>query len=434
MNESFLVRAPLPPAPSRRGLLRAGAAGLAGLTAGAALSACGWTGAEGDRSSTLKVQNWGSADEARVYDATFSAFRKRYPGLKVSDSVVPVTLWGDYVSKLAVAMASGRSPDLLNMGMEGTRLSISRSMLTPLGPRLAASSTVFRERIAALPKALLAAYTVNGKLYAVPNGWQTMVIYCNPEIFAARNVPLPDPDWTWEEFLSTAQRLTARGVMGFGLPWGFFQLHPWWLTNGGYPVTDDYRQPNLSDPKVVEGVRFVRDLVQKYKVSPDPTSVDVYSQFAAGKFAMVGAGRWPLAGWSSSKFSSYTALPWPKKVSHTTVVGGSGWALSSRAVKPDVAWAAVEELLSPASVTRLTKVGQSLPIYPRIGNDTGDKAADAAFDFLFKQLDDSRPVAAPAFYDNLESVAMRYLQQIVSGQMAPETGMRRADAEIRGDL
>ncbi|AUA17211.1 Putative ABC transporter substrate-binding protein YesO [Streptomyces malaysiensis subsp. malaysiensis] len=434
MNESGPSRAPLASPLSRRRLLRLGAASLTAVSAGAALSACGWSGQNADRSSTLRVQNWGSADEAKVYDATFAAFRRQHPGLKVSNNVVPVTLWGDYVSKLAVQMASGHSPDLLNLGMEGTRLSVERSMLAPLGSRVKDSPAAFREHISELPKALLDAYTVDGTLYAVPNGWQTMMVYCNPRIFRARGVELPAADWTWEDFLSTARRLTGGGVMGFGLPWGFFQLHPWWLTNGGYPVTDDYRKPNLSDPRVVEAVAFVRDLVQKYKVSPDPTSVDVYSQFAAGKFAMIGAGRWPLPGWSAASFTDYTAHPWPKRVSHTTVVGGSGWALSTRAVKPDIAWAAIDYLLLPSSVARLTEVGQALPVYPGIGDDTGDKAADRAFDVLFRQLDDSRPVAAPAFYDTLESVAMRYLQQIVSGRLDPAKGLRAADAEIKEAL
>ncbi|NIY62284.1 hypothetical protein SMALB_0189 [Streptomyces malaysiensis] len=371
----------------------------------------------------------GSADEAKVYDATFAAFRRRHPGLKVSNNVVPVTMWGDYVSKLAVQMASGHSPDLLNLGMEGTRLSVERSMLAPLDSRVQGSAAAFRDRVNDLPKALVDAYTIDGTLYAVPNGWQTMVVYCNPEIFRARGVELPSQDWTWEDFLSTARRLTGHGVMGFGLPWGFFHLHPWWLTNDGYPVTDDYRRPNLSDPRVVEAVAFVRDLVQKYKVSPDPTSVDVYSRFAAGKFAMVGAGRWPLPGWSAAKFTDYTARPWPKRVSHTTVVGGSGWAMSTRAVKPDIAWA-----LRPPSVARLTEVGQALPVYSGIGDATGDRAADSAFKVLFQQLDNSRPVAAPAFYDALESVAMRYLEQIVSGRMDPAQGLREADNEIEEAL
>ncbi|MFD3482944.1 ABC transporter substrate-binding protein [Streptomyces sp. NPDC058665] len=434
MNESGPPRAPLSAALSRRRLLRVSAAGLAAVPASAALSACGWSGSNADRSSTLKVQNWGNADEARVYNATFAAFRRQHPGLKVSNNVVPVTLWGDYVSKLAVQMAAGHSPDLLNLGMEGARLSVERSMLAPLDARVKDSPAAFRERVGKLPKALVDAYTVDGRLYAVPNGWQTMAVYCNPEIFGARGVELPGPDWTWEDFLDTARRLTGQGVMGFGLPWGFFQWHPWWLTNGGYPVTDDYRRPTLSDPRVVEAVAFVRDLVQKYKVSPDPTNVDVYSQFAAGKFAMVGAGRWPLPGWSAAGFTDYTARPWPRRVSHTTVVGGSGWALSTRAVKPDTAWAAIDDLLLPSSVARLTEVGQAMPVYPGIGDDTGDKAADDAFGFLFRQLDDSRPVAAPAFYDTLESVAMRYLQQIVSGRLDPARGLREADAEIREAL
>lgn len=74
-------------------------------------------------------------------------------------------------------------------------------------------------------------------------------------------------------------------------PGSTFALHPWYLTNGTYPVTDDYAHSNLKDPKMVEAAQFIHDLVHVHGVSPDPIGLNVYDQFAAGKFAMTAAVR-----------------------------------------------------------------------------------------------------------------------------------------------
>lgn len=179
-----------------------------------ALSACGSGG------ETFEVYNWGSADEAAVYDDAFSRFSEAQDGITVNNSVVPVTAWGDYVSKLATQIAAGNSPDLLNMGLEGAQLSVERDLLAPLDEVVDADE--LERSLEGVPQELIDAFTIDGKLYGIPNGWQTMVMYVNPEIFEEKGVPLPDADWTWEEFQETAEALTGDGVTGFGLPWGFF--------------------------------------------------------------------------------------------------------------------------------------------------------------------------------------------------------------------
>jgi multiple sugar transport system substrate-binding protein len=415
----------------RSGLLGVGAVGAGTLGSGL-LAACGSTSGSSGSGSGLSVYNWGNADEGKLYDQTLNAFSKSHGGIAVQDSVVPVTLWGDYVDKLVIQVADGKSPDLINIAMEGTRLAASKSLLSPLGPYLGTGGV--QSLLARMPPVLKTAFTVGGKLYGVPNGWQTMAIYYNTKIFAEHHIAPPDPDWTWDDFLQIAQRLTTGGVMGFGLPWGFFQLHPWWLTNGGYPVTADYTKPNLTDPAVVEAVTFVHDLVRVHKVSPDTTSVDVYAGFAAGKYAMIGAGNWPLAGWVQAGFTDYAAVPWPKKKSHTTVVGGAAWGISPHASNPSLAWQALEALIQPPVLSKVAVVGQEIPPYAHTAGSLGDTTADTAQKFLGTLLPDSRAVAAPAFYDQLESVAMRYLTEIVDGQVTPATGLRQAQNELENGI
>lgn len=413
----------------RTGLLGAGAL-AAGTIGPSLLAAC--SSSSGPSSGSLSVYNWGNADEATLYNKALAAFAKAHGNLAVQDSVVPVTLWGDYVDKLAIEVAGGKPPDLINIAMEGTRLAVSKNLLRPLDAYLGQGDIA--KLMATVPEVLRTAFTVNGHVYGVPNGWQTMAIYYNTKIFAQHHEPPPSPDWTWDDFLATAQRLTGGSVLGFGLPWGFFQLAPWWLTNGAYPVTADYSEPDLTNPAFVDAITFVRDLVQVHKVAPDSTTVDVYSGFAAGKYAMIGAGNWPLASWVQAGFSDYAAVRWPKNTSHTTVVGGAAWGISPHGSDPQLAMNAVGDLVNPAFVAKISTVGQQIPPYPNTAQSLGNPTADQAQKFLETLISDSRPTAAPAFYDQLESVAMGAFAQIVDGQVSPANGLKSAQQQIKANL
>jgi multiple sugar transport system substrate-binding protein len=228
---------------SRRTVLKG--IGASALLATAA--ACGGgASTSGGRAGTVKIFNFGNADEGRVYDAVFAKFAAGHGNVRINHTNVPAPSWADYVTKLATQTAGGNPPDLVNLAIEGTQLAVNRKLLDPLDPFLGSSPV--KSLMSAMPKALLDAFTVDGKLYQLPTGWQTMAIFYNPKIFAAAGVPEPHPDWTWDEFLQTAKALTRGKVMGFGLPWGFFQLHPWWLSNNTKAVTADMSAPNLTDP------------------------------------------------------------------------------------------------------------------------------------------------------------------------------------------
>ncbi|MFC0531386.1 ABC transporter substrate-binding protein [Phytohabitans kaempferiae] len=412
---------------SRRSLLRFGlGAAVLGGPAAAMLSGCG--GDDASDSSRLRVYNWGSAEEGKVYDQAFDRFEAARSGITAENNITPVTSWADYADKLAVQIAGGSPPDLINMAVEGTRLAVDKKLLMPLGPVLGEGEVA--GLLEKMPASLREAFTVDGELYAVPNGWQTMVIYCNTKMFADQGIPLPSPDWTWDDFLALAKRFTGGGTFGFGMPWGFFQLHPWWLTNGAYPVSDDYRESRLTDPAFVEAVTFVHDLVRVHKVSPDPTSVDVYAQFAAGKFAMIGAGRWPIPTWKQANFADFAAVRWPKKVAHTTVFGGAGWGISPKA-DASLAAAAIGELVGTTTITEIAAIGQQIPVYADVLPDSGSPAGNEALKYLLSMAEDSRPVAAPVFFNDLERITMRYLERIVIGEVSPADGLKQADAELR---
>jgi multiple sugar transport system substrate-binding protein len=135
-----------------------------------------------------------------------------------------VNSWADYIDKLVTQVASGKIPDLIHMATEGVQLTIRRNLVVPLDEFI--NSAEAKELLSDIDPALLKGFTVDGKLYLLPEEWNNMVIYYNTKVFKEAGIPPPPDDWTWDDFLTLAKRLTSgEGPdkrFGFGIPFFFF--------------------------------------------------------------------------------------------------------------------------------------------------------------------------------------------------------------------
>ena len=415
----------------------AGSAALAGSTALVTLAGATAFGAAPakDVTAALTTYNWGTPDEAKAYAAAFDRFRQAYPNVTVADNIVPISSWADYADKLVTQIAGGNAPDIINIAIEGLRLSVSKNLLLPLDDYINADPEA-KALVDKMPKQLKDALTVDGKLYEIPNGSQTMVIHYNTKIFKDAGVEPPKPGWTWDDFLATAKKLTTgdadNKVYGFGLPWFNFAAHPWWLTNGTYPVTEDYAHSNLNDPKIIEAATFIHSLVHEHAVSPDPIGLNVYDQFAAGKFAMTAAGRWPVTGWVANGFTDFDVALWPKKAAGPTVLGGAGWGISPQSKNPDLAFQAIKQLISVDTVRQLVAIGQQVPMYEEVAQDPAFLSAPKSAPVLFEALKSARSVAAPAYFSALDRITQRAMDTMIAN--ADPAGVAEAFASAHQEL
>lgn len=388
-----------------------------------------------DTKATLNVLNWGNPQEAEAYNKAIARFNEKYPNVKVVNNLTPVSSWSDYVDKWMTQVVAGDSPDVINLAIEGTRLAVDKQLLMPLNDLVEGDAAV-KEQLAGVPKTVMNAFTVDNNLYLLPNGMQTMVIYYNTKIFKDKGVEPPKGDWTWEDFLSIAKKLTygegSDKVYGFGLQDGFFQLSPWWITNGTGPVTEDYKNSNLSDPKFIEAIQFIHDLVRKYKVSPDPLGLDVISQFSSGKLAMVGAGRWPLNSWKKEGFKDFDIVPWPKKTASGTVFGTAGWGIGSSTKNKELAWELIKEFNSVTTQKELMEIGQQIPVLKSLAQDPSFLSTPPAnVRLLWEVVDTAKPVASPPFFRDMEQIVMRNIEKVLAGAADPKTAMEQADKELK---
>lgn len=381
---------------------------------------------------TLRVLNWGSTAEKQIADDAIKRFEKVHPNVQVDQTIVPVNSWSDFIQKWITMRTSGESPDIINIGLEATQMAVKNNLIQPIDSIVNSDKTLSSLKTEYAPS-LLNGFTVSGKLYGLPNGAQTMVMYFNKKIFDAAGVPYPKDGWTWSDFKNTAEKLTKsdKSVYGYGLASAFFQLTPWFTTNSAYPITGDGK-PALNSNNMIQSVEFLKTLVDE-KVTPDPISSDVYTMFASKKLAMVGAGRWVLNTWKEAGLTSadFDFVQWPVNTQDSSVYGGAAWTLGSDTKNKNIATDLLKEMVSTETLKAVAKGGQQIP--PTQALATSSEIMGTTPDNingLWKAITISKPVAAPTYFGDLEQTSVRSMQKIFSGNQNVKTTLDDAQSQV----
>lgn len=115
----------------------------------------------------------------------------------------------------------------------------------------------------------------DGKAYAWPLWVPPVGMYLNLDIFQEQGVTPPSPDWTYEQFVEIAQKLTftrADGTKVYGysgvIDPGIVNTWPFIYGDGGRPLSEDNKKYTFDSPEAISGLQKLVDLAQKYKVTP----------------------------------------------------------------------------------------------------------------------------------------------------------------------
>ena len=264
-----------------------------------------------------------------------------------------------------------------------------------------------------------------------------MVIYYNTKVFKDAGIARPADDWTWDDFLSIAKRLTSgegpSKRFGFGIPYFNFGLTPFWYSNGTSVLNDELTESNLNDPKFLEAVKFVHGLVGEHGVSPDPANTDpnaVFQLFAAGKIAMTGGGHWPMQFFKANQFNDYDVVPWPKNKVRKTVFGADGLGISARTNQKASAREMLKELAGPESEKQAAGLGVAIPARRTIAGSPEFLAQPEHASLFYQSLTYAAPVQAPVNYSDVERLLMQHLGQVMANEVTPEVALKAAHEEL----
>jgi multiple sugar transport system substrate-binding protein len=305
--------------------------------------------------ATLRIGvPFGRAEEDPFLVAAVERFQEENPQATVelvTQIVVP------FYSEVD-AWVEARELDLLLWGPDPTLVTGEQPVVLSLKPFISEVGDLREEDF--FPH-LLDAFRWKGELYAIPADVSVQLMYYNRDMFDSQDVAYPQPGWDWQDFLSTAERLTTvteEGELEAG-HWGFvahpstIDFLPFILQHGGALVNDPLRPTHLvlDDPLVAEAVQWYADLGLVHKVMPvvQRDQVDEYSRIPMDKLALQQAAM-AIGGpfdqgegiipWNFE----WGVAPLPRDKAKSTLINAHGYYITARTAYPQQAWALVRYL------------------------------------------------------------------------------------------
>ncbi len=431
---------------SRRDMLRLTGVGAAG----AALAACAVPAAApdagGDSAPAMEPVTIiaTSGMPVNTFDNALERSLERLPNIAME---VNANSWGEggwdgYSDTMLTRIAGGEQIDVIMIAIEGLRLLTAKNVLEVLDDFFAAdepANDILHNDIHVTLREML---QVDSKQYLFPFSWNNMVMYYNTTVFEEEGLDPPPTDWTWDDFLQTC--LQVANVTGgaddrFAYSfWGasMFGMCAWYFNNDVSPISDDWLDSNLLDPKVAETLQFLADLILEHKVAPNPEGWDEWAQFHAGNLVMRTCGRWCIAGTLEAEFDTYDIQYQPHNAGPLkTVAGTEGWGVSTSSENPQEAWEVVKHLSHSDTSIDLVKVGGSIPALRSV-------AAMPVFAeygppntaLFYESLDFAATVPSPTNFNIVEPILNRNYATIWNGERTVEEAMQAAHDELQPEM
>ncbi|AWV32399.1 sugar ABC transporter substrate-binding protein [Paenibacillus sp. FSL H7-0716] len=246
---------------------------------------------------------WGSAEEGNVTQGVADKFNASQDRIEVEVQAIP---WENYMTKLNTMATAEQLPDTGMLREDGVVQWSTQGMLNDVNTMYEGSDSKPLDSLA---------YKYQGKTVAYAAANEILLLYYNKDMFDKANVPYPpaalDQAWTWDEFVTTAKKLTLdkngkhpdesgfneQSIVQFGasvenLPW---QLETWALGNGGGFYSGDGTEVRIGEDASIEGIQKVADLYLKDHVAPlsvGQTDDGIQRTIIAGTVAMATNGAW----------------------------------------------------------------------------------------------------------------------------------------------
>lgn len=175
--------------------------------AAAADSADAPAAADGEKIE-LRVAWWGSQDRHDRTIAAIEQFEALHPNI---DVVYEFAGWADYWTLMTTQAAGGNLPDVMQQDYARLEEWFSRGLLSPLDDFVADGTLNF----ANVSESALAGGRIDGALYAVNLGTNSMMVVIDADKLAEAGMEAPSPEWTFAEFEQFATELHDKlGIYG----------------------------------------------------------------------------------------------------------------------------------------------------------------------------------------------------------------------------
>jgi multiple sugar transport system substrate-binding protein len=280
---------------SRRGLLR-GAAGVGALGAAGTLAGCGSTSLG---TTDLKYWHLLSGPDGVTMTEMVEEYEKTPDA---SDITQTVLAWGrPYYTKLAMASAGGRAPDLAIMHAARVPGYAPGGLLDEWDLDLLGEFGIKKEDF---PELIWEKMVVDGKLQCIALDSHPFVLYYNTEIAEAAGVLGSDgllmETSTPDEFRDMARELGAKAPTGHGISWGYLgdgsnqwrMFSTYYAQAGGTIDLPIGGKMGYQEDLVIEAIEFILSLIDGEIGNEAHDGGTAISEFATGGCGAFYGGVW----------------------------------------------------------------------------------------------------------------------------------------------
>jgi multiple sugar transport system substrate-binding protein len=316
----------------RRGAL----AGLAALTATAlAVAGCGTdasgggSSSSGSSSATIQIWEGWTGQEAKTFAHLVSEYEAQHPGQKVQSLYVNND---DTLQKVLTAVKGGSPPDIAYLyGSWAPNVAQIPQVvdLTKVVQQAGVNWNDFftGERDVA---------TVNGKVIGIPALVDNLAVVYNKKLFQQAGLALPTANWTWQDYVADAQKLTDTAAKQYGTayvtPGTEDTVWHWeallWEA-GGSLLTADNKQAAFNSAAGLESLNTLRSMaVTDKSMYFDPTDEAYTNLFNSGKIGMLVTGPWDLSAFPDIDYGVQVMPSYPgSSAGHQTISGPDNWVV-----------------------------------------------------------------------------------------------------------
>lgn len=319
----------------------------------------------------IGTRSVGAQDKTEIRMATYTisetwdaTIQKMIDDFNAQSEVASVKLEfrpGDqYWDKIQTEYAGGQAPDITLNQMDWLVPGASRGMFVDLKP--------YYERdeidLSDLWYDMEQEWGYEGGMYGALLYAGGQALYYNKGLLEAAGETAPSPDWTWDDLLASAQRLTNEAEGQFGVTMSM-PTPPYWGTSfihgaGGTVLNDARDECTLNSPESRAALQWLVDLTFVHKVAPIMVQEEgAENPFVAGKIGYYFGGTWEEAAIRSSNIEwDFLHMPaHPDTGIRSVQMGSNAWSILSTTSDADAAWEVVKYIGGPEGAASVASLG-----------------------------------------------------------------------------
>ncbi len=371
---------------------------------------------------------FGGPEELAAYESLVAAFHEAQSEIRVELRYVPDQ--AEYRRRLAADFSAGGAPDVMLLNYRRFASFAGQGGLQPVGDYLA-NSPLIQE--GDFYSQTVDSFRFEGELWCIPQNMSSLVVYYNQDLFDAAGVAYPADDWTWQDFLVAAQRLTVDldgdgrpEQYGAGIEPTLNRLAPFIWQAGGELVDEPLNPTRLAldSPAAQAGMQWFVALQTVHKVVPDALAQSAESnesRFLNGTLAMYFNSRRGVPTYRTITSFTWDVAPLPRGTQTAGILHSDGYCMAASSKEKEAAWRFIEFANSPAGQELVARTGRTVPSLRAVAESPAflePSQAPARSRVFLDTIEGVRLVPVMANWPAIEDTASQDIEQAFFGQVS----------------